>query len=56
MCDSVADHFDNRLAFIDRGNIGNAKIAGLYDDLHLHGMQYNTALTLFFVPVSSLLY
>ncbi|EXJ58571.1 hypothetical protein A1O7_05998 [Cladophialophora yegresii CBS 114405] len=38
------------LAFIDRGNIGNAKIAGLYDDLHLHGMQYNTALTLFFVP------
>ncbi|OCT51552.1 putative transporter [Cladophialophora carrionii] len=38
------------LAFIDRGNIGNAKIAGLYEDLHLHGMQYNTALTLFFVP------
>ncbi|KAJ9607705.1 hypothetical protein H2200_007783 [Cladophialophora chaetospira] len=38
------------LAFIDRGNIGNAKIAGLYDDLHLHGMQYNTALTVFFVP------
>ncbi|KAK7906260.1 hypothetical protein LTR67_000986 [Exophiala xenobiotica] len=40
------------LAFIDRGNIGNAKIAGLYDDLKLHGMQYNIALTLFFVSYS----
>ncbi|KAI1608295.1 major facilitator superfamily domain-containing protein [Exophiala viscosa] len=38
------------VAFIDRGNIGNAKIAGLYDDLHLHGLQYNVALTLFFIP------
>ncbi|KAL6248610.1 hypothetical protein RBB50_004865 [Rhinocladiella similis] len=30
-------------------NIGNAKIAGLYDDLKLHGLQYNVALTVFFV-------
>ncbi|KAF3480806.1 high-affinity nicotinic acid transporter [Arthroderma uncinatum] len=38
------------LAFIDRGNIANAKIAGLERDLRLHGSQYNIALTLFFVP------
>ncbi|OAL73143.1 hypothetical protein A7D00_2916 [Trichophyton violaceum] len=38
------------LAFIDRGNIANAKIAGLERDLHLVGYQYNIALTLFFVP------
>ncbi|KAK2846422.1 hypothetical protein FQN49_005736 [Arthroderma sp. PD_2] len=38
------------LAFIDRGNIANAKIAGLETDLRLHGPQYNIALTLFFVP------
>ena len=30
--------------------VGNAKIAGLADDLHLHGLQYNIALTVFFVP------
>ncbi|EFR05258.1 high-affinity nicotinic acid transporter [Nannizzia gypsea CBS 118893] len=38
------------LAFIDRGNIANAKIAGLETDLHLVGYQYNIALTLFFIP------
>ncbi|KJF60734.1 uncharacterized protein CIMG_08681 [Coccidioides immitis RS] len=38
------------LAFIDRGNIANAKIAGMEKDLNLHGSQYNIALTLFFVP------
>ncbi|EKM59177.1 uncharacterized protein PHACADRAFT_205354 [Phanerochaete carnosa HHB-10118-sp] len=35
--------------FIDRSNIGNASIAGLQTDLHLHGNQYNTALAIFFV-------
>ncbi|OAX82139.1 hypothetical protein ACJ72_03509 [Emergomyces africanus] len=40
------------LAFIDRGNIGNAKIAGMNEDLQLRGMQYNIALTVFFVPYS----
>ncbi|GJE84157.1 MFS general substrate transporter [Phanerochaete sordida] len=35
--------------FIDRSNIGNARIAGLETDLHLHGNQYNTALAIFFV-------
>jgi len=29
---------------------GNARIAGLTDDLHLAGLQYNTAVTLFFPP------
>lgn len=33
------------LAFLDRGNIGNAKIAGMMDDLKLTGPQYNIALT-----------
>jgi hypothetical protein len=29
---------------------GNARIAGLTEDLHLTGLQYNTAVTLFFPP------
>ena len=29
------------LAFLDRGNIGNAKIEGLVEDLHMTGPQYN---------------
>lgn len=37
------------LSFLDRGNIGNAKIEGLAEDLHLEGTQYNVALTIFFV-------
>ncbi|KAF2186307.1 MFS general substrate transporter [Zopfia rhizophila CBS 207.26] len=42
------------VAFIDRSNIGNAKIAGLTKDLNMHGLQYNTAVTLFFVPYTLL--
>ncbi|KAF2998250.1 hypothetical protein E8E13_006148 [Curvularia kusanoi] len=42
------------VAFIDRSNIGNAKIAGMDKDLKLHGLQYNTAVTLFFVPYTLL--
>lgn len=37
------------LAFLDRGNIGNAKIEGLTEDLKLEGNQYNIALTTFFI-------
>ncbi len=37
------------LAFLDRGNIGNAKIEGLTEDLNLHGNQYNVCLTIFFI-------
>lgn len=35
---------------LDRANIGNAKIEGMDKDLHLTGVQYNIALSLFFVP------
>ena len=38
------------LAFIDRSNIGNAKIDGLTEDLHLTGNEYNSALAIFYVP------
>lgn len=38
------------LAFLDRTNIANANVFGLTDDLRLTGNQYNTALTIFFVP------
>ncbi len=37
------------LAYLDRGNIGNAKIEGLAEDLNLKGNQYNIALTVFFI-------
>lgn len=37
------------LSFLDRGNIGNAKIEGLAEDLDLHGNEYNLCLTIFFV-------
>ncbi|KIH89397.1 major facilitator superfamily transporter [Sporothrix brasiliensis 5110] len=38
------------VAFLDRINIANAKVFYLADDLKLSGVQYNTALTIFFVP------
>ncbi|RPB08151.1 MFS general substrate transporter [Morchella conica CCBAS932] len=38
------------LAFLDRVNISNAAIFGLKEDLGLGGVEYNTALTIFFVP------
>jgi MFS family permease len=34
--------------------VGNANVAGLTKDLGLHGLQYNTAVTLFFVPYTIL--
>lgn len=36
------------LSFLDRGNIGNAKIEGLAEDLNMTGGQYNWTLTVFF--------
>ncbi|KAL6711646.1 hypothetical protein ACN47E_004580 [Coniothyrium glycines] len=36
------------LSFLDRGNIGNAKIEGLTEDLGITGSQYNWCLTAFF--------
>ena len=37
-------------AFLDRVNIGNAKIQGLTKDLHMSGPQYNVASMILFVP------
>ncbi|KAM0282014.1 hypothetical protein ACHAQH_003220 [Verticillium albo-atrum] len=36
------------LSFLDRGNIGNAKIEGLQEDLNMSDDQYNWCLTVFF--------
>ncbi|CAG8492152.1 8698_t:CDS:10 [Ambispora leptoticha] len=36
------------MSFLDRVNIGNAKLANLEADLGLHGAQYNWALSIFF--------
>ncbi|KAF8836664.1 MFS general substrate transporter [Paxillus ammoniavirescens] len=38
------------LSFMDRGNIGNAKIEGLMTQLDLTGDKYNIALTMYFIP------
>ncbi|KAI9878608.1 MAG: hypothetical protein M1830_000427 [Pleopsidium flavum] len=38
------------LAFVDRINIGNARIQGLEKDLHMKGQDYNIALFMFFIP------
>ncbi|KAF6740917.1 phthalate transporter [Ephemerocybe angulata] len=38
------------LSFLDRANIGNAKIAGMAHDLHLDGLKYNTIAAVFFIP------
>ena len=35
---------------LDKSNLGNAKTAGLEDDLGLHGDEYNTILSIFFIP------
>ncbi len=40
------------LAFLDRTNIGNAKIAGLTTTLNLTTTQYNVTLTIFFISYS----
>ncbi|KAL1729744.1 major facilitator superfamily domain-containing protein [Schizophyllum commune] len=38
------------LSFLDRGNIGNAKIAGMAANAHLVGLRYNFVAAVFFVP------
>ncbi|CAG8949625.1 hypothetical protein HYFRA_00007859 [Hymenoscyphus fraxineus] len=37
------------LAYLDRGNIGNANIAGLSKDLHISGPEYQWLLTIFYI-------
>ncbi|KAK7470670.1 hypothetical protein VKT23_002092 [Stygiomarasmius scandens] len=41
-------------SFLDRSNIGNARIAGLERDTHLVGNQFNTALAVFYVSYLSI--
>lgn len=38
------------LSFLDRINIGNARIQGLEKDLNMKGQDYNIALLIFFIP------
>ncbi|KAG8625393.1 hypothetical protein KVT40_007144 [Elsinoe batatas] len=38
------------LAFLDRSNIGNARIQGMTEDLKMTGRDYNIALFIFFPP------
>lgn len=38
----------HRLSFLDRTNIGNARLFGLEADLRMSGLNYNTALAVFF--------
>ncbi|KAF9889260.1 hypothetical protein FE257_007573 [Aspergillus nanangensis] len=38
------------ICHIDRANIGNAKIEGMVEDLNMTGVQYNTVLSIFFIP------
>ncbi|KAJ5945443.1 MFS general substrate transporter [Penicillium verrucosum] len=37
------------MCFIDRANIGNARLAGFEQDLDLHGYDYNTVLSIFYI-------
>jgi sugar phosphate permease len=37
-------------SFLDRGNIGNAKLQGLLTQLDLTGNRFNIALTMYFIP------
>ncbi|KIJ14064.1 hypothetical protein PAXINDRAFT_13181 [Paxillus involutus ATCC 200175] len=39
-------------SFLDKGNIGNAKLDGLMTQLNLTGNKYNIALTMFFISYS----
>ncbi|KAF2102228.1 pantothenate transporter liz1 [Rhizodiscina lignyota] len=38
------------LAFLDRSNIGNAKVAGMNKDLNINDDQYTWLLTIFYIP------
>ncbi|KAG5655126.1 hypothetical protein KAF25_001899 [Fusarium avenaceum] len=38
------------IAYLDKTNIGNAKIEGMTDDLHLKGIEYNIVTAIFFIP------
>ncbi|OJA18497.1 hypothetical protein AZE42_07587, partial [Rhizopogon vesiculosus] len=40
------------LSFLDRVNVGNAKVAGMSTDLNLTGFKYNIAAAVLFIPYS----
>lgn len=40
---------EDMLAFLDRGNIGNARIAGMAKDLNLDNNRYDWLLTIFYI-------
>ncbi|KXS95223.1 hypothetical protein AC578_1868 [Pseudocercospora eumusae] len=42
------------MSYMDRSMIGNARIAGLQDDLGLTDLQFNMCLTIFFIPYALL--
>ena len=44
------------LSVLDRSNVGNARIAGMANDLDLYGNRYNWLLTIFYIPCNPLLY
>ncbi|MCJ1424225.1 hypothetical protein MMC29_002112 [Sticta canariensis] len=41
------------LSTLDRSNIGNARIAGMEDDLEIHGSDYQWLLTIFYIAYAS---
>lgn len=43
------------LAVLDRSNLGNAKLAGLEEDIDLSGWRYNWLGTIFYISCKSLL-
>lgn len=43
-------------SFLDRVNIGNAKLAGITHDLNISPSDYNLSLSIFFVGYVSLIY
>lgn len=46
----TADASTDLFNALDKGNLGNAKTAGLTDDLGFTGNQYNIIVSIFFVP------
>ncbi|KAG2369028.1 putative pantothenate transporter [Suillus spraguei] len=39
-------------SFLDRANVGNARVGGMATDLKLTGLKYNIAAAVFFIPYS----
>lgn len=48
VCRAPSDMHSPRLCFLDRTNIGNARLDHLEQDLKLHGLQYNDCLAILF--------